>query len=399
MDFNDSPAEAAFRAEARAFLEAHAPKGGLPDYLAEHVDESAFLEAHRAWQRTMYAHGWAAITWPEEHGGRGAGPMEQIIWNQEKARVGIGESLFVVGVGMAGPTIVAYGSEEQKKRYLPPMLRADEVWCQLFSEPGAGSDLANVSTRAERDGNSYVVNGQKVWSSSANHADFGILLARTDPNVAKHKGITYFLVDMRTPGVSVRPLRQMTGSSHFCEVFFEDARVPASAVLAGEGMGWACAMTTLMNERMAMGGIDLMFNFDMLAEHARRNKDRVGAVMRDELARLYCWCRTMEFLNARMLTKMSRGENPMAEASIAKLAIARIVSKGADLGLRLLGPDALLRSGDWQNRFLYAPALHIAGGTDEVQKNIAAENVLGLPRESRPDKNLPFKDIPRGGVA
>ncbi|MBZ0254370.1 MAG: acyl-CoA dehydrogenase family protein, partial [Candidatus Methylomirabilis sp.] len=352
MDFNDSPAEAAFRAEARAFLEAHAPKGGLPDYLAEHVDEDAFLEAHRAWQRTMYAHGWAAITWPAEHGGRGAGPMEQIIWNQEKARVGIGESLFVVGVGMAGPTIVAYGSEEQKKRYLPPMLRADEVWCQLFSEPGAGSDLANVSTRAERDGDFYVVNGQKVWSSSANHADFGILLARTNPNVAKHKGITYFLVDMKTPGVSVRPLRQMTGSSHFCEVFFEDARVPASAVLAGEGMGWACAMTTLMNERMAMGGIDLMFNFDMLAEHARRNKDRVDGVMRDELARLYCWCRTMEFLNARMLTKMSRGENPMAEASIAKLAIARIVSKGADLGLRLLGPDALLRSGDWQNRFL-----------------------------------------------
>lgn len=395
MDLHDSPTEAAFRAEARAFLCAHAGEGKL-DYYEEETSTPELLAAAKRWQRTLYESRWAALHWPERYGGRGLGPVELIIWNQELGRAGMGESLFVVGIGMAGPTLIAHGSEEQKTRFLPPMLRGDEVWCQLFSEPGAGSDLASLATRAIRDGEHWVVNGQKVWCSGGHYADFGILLARTDPKAPKHQGITYFLVDMKTPGVEIRPLRQMNGSAHFTEVFLSDVRVPDAHRVGPVNHGWSCAMTTLLHERMAIGDIDRMFSFDDLLAHARAHRDRLNPVLRDELAQLYIWVRSLELLNARVISQLGRGSMPAAESSVMKLAIARILSKSADLGLRLLGPEALLRKGPFQNRWLFAPSMHIAGGTDEIQKNIAAERVLGLPREPLEQRDVAFEDLRRG---
>ncbi|MGI9591795.1 MAG: acyl-CoA dehydrogenase family protein, partial [Myxococcota bacterium] len=259
MDLSDSPQEAAFRAETRAFVEAHAPADPMPQYHKQLVEDAVMLPRHRAWQRTLFDHGWGALTWPKEHGGRGLGPIEQIIWNQELARVGLGASLFLVGIGMAGPTIIAHGTPEQKERYLQPLLKAEEIWCQLFSEPGAGSDLAGLATKAVRDGDAWIVNGQKVYTSLADYADFLWLAVRTDPTVPKHRGITYFLVDMRAPGLEVRPLRQMTGGSHFNEVFLNQVRIPDANRVGSEGEGWSVTMTTLMNERMAIGGLDRLF--------------------------------------------------------------------------------------------------------------------------------------------
>ena len=395
MDFRDSPSEAAFRAEAVAFLDAHAPEK-LGDYWSDDASQQEVFDRHRAWQGTLFEHGWAAITWPKAYGGRGVGPIEQIIWNEELTRRGLAGSLFMVGIGMAGPTIIAHGSDSQKARHLDLLLRAEELWCQLFSEPGAGSDLAGVATRAVRDGDDWIVSGQKTWSSGAHYADFGILLARTDPSLPKHRGITYFLLDMKSPGIEVRPLLEMTGDSHFNEVFLNEVRVPDTVRLGPEGGGWAAAQTTLMNERMAMGGVEGMLSFDDLREFVKQNPQRIDGVMRDELARLYSWLRSLQLLNARVVTKLGRGEMPTAESSVMKLAIARIMTKAADLALRSAGPEALRRRGYWQNQFLFSPAWHIAGGSDEIQKNVAAERVLGLPREPGGDREIPFEKLPRG---
>src|SRR5690606_35036288 len=418
------------------------------------VDEQELLAGQKAWQRTLFEHGWAAVLWPKEYGGRGAGPIEAIIWNQELARVGLGESIFVVGTAMAGPTIIAHGTPEQKQRFLPPLLRSDEIWCQLlsetgagsdlaslasravgdeaghrvgpgqktrchgtpeqkqrflppllrgdeiwcqlFSEPGAGSDLASLATRAVRDeAGHWVVSGQKTWCSGAHYADWGILLARTDPTLPKHKGITYFLLDMKAPGIDIRPLRQMSGGAHFNEVFLNDVRIPDEHRLGPVNGGWAAAMTTLLNERMALGGTGGFFSMAELLEHARAHRDRLDAVTRDRIARLYCWDKTLELLNARVVTKLGRGQSPDAESSVMKLALARILTEGADLGLRIAGADALRRHGTWQHQFLTAPSLHIAGGTDEIQKNLVAERVLGLPREGRGDRDVPFEKLRR----
>jgi alkylation response protein AidB-like acyl-CoA dehydrogenase len=382
VDFDDSEREAAFRAEARAFLAASAPRS-LAGAYDETVDETRLVAEAKAWQRTLFERGWAAILWPKEWGGRGLGPVEQIIWNQELARARLGESIFVVGVGMAGPTLVAHGSDAHKRRFLRPMLAGEEIWCQLFSEPSAGSDLAALSARAVRDGDDWVVTGQKTWCSGAHYADFGILLARTDPSGSKHDGITYFLLDMRAPGVEVRPLRQMTGGSHFNEVFLDGVRIPDAHRLGPEGGGWRVAMTTLLNERMAMAGLERMFSFDALAAEARRRPERVDGALRDEIGRLYGWVKTLELLNARITTKLGRGAIPAAESSVVKLAVARIFTKAGEVGLRLLGSEAALRRNAWADLWLLAPSLHIAGGTDEIQKNVAAQRVLGLPREPR----------------
>jgi alkylation response protein AidB-like acyl-CoA dehydrogenase len=394
MDFRDSPKEAEFRAEAQAFLEAHAPEEPV-DFFDDEADEEELLEKSLDWQKTLFEHGWASVTWPREYGGRGLGPIEQIIWNQELARAGFGESMFVVGVGMAGPTIIAHGSDQQKERYLAPMLRGDEIWCQLFSEPGAGSDLAGLACRAERDGDEWVVTGQKTWCSGAHYANWGILIARTAPKLPKNKGITYFLLDMKSPGIEVCPLRQMTGGSHFSEIFLNEVRIPDANRLGAEGEGWAAARTTLMNERMAIGGMERMFSFDDLRELLRAKPGGVDGTTRDEAARVYAWVRTLDLLNKRIITKLGKGKIPTAEASVMKLALARLISRGSALALRGLGADALLRPGNWQNQFLYAPAFHIGGGTDEIQKNIAAESVLGLPREPATDREIPFDELPR----
>jgi len=391
MDLRDSPEEAAFRAEVRAFLEANAPRD-LPDYYDDQVDHEAFLARSRAWQRTLYDAHWASITWPVEYGGRGLGPVQQIIWNQEQGRAGIGESLSMVGVSMAGPTLIAHGTDAQRQRYLDPMLRGDEMWCQLFSEPGAGSDLGSLATRAVREGDDWVVNGQKTWCTGGHYGDFGILIARTDPSLPKHAGITYFVLDMKTPGVEVRPLRDMTGMAHFNEVFLNDVRIPDANRVGPENGGWGVAMTTLMNERMAMGGLERMIPLAELMELAAANRDRLDARLRDEIAKLYTWVRSVQLLNDRIITKLSHGQMPAAESSVMKLAIARVFTLATELGVALQGPHALERRGFWQKRWLGAPSMHIAGGTDEVQKNVAAERFLGLPRDPRPDADRPFSD-------
>jgi len=391
MDLRDSPEEAAFRAEVRAFLEANAPRD-LPDYYDDQVDHEAFLARSRAWQRTLYDAHWASITWPVEYGGRGLGPVQQIIWNQEQGRAGIGESLSMVGVSMAGPTLIAHGTDAQRQRYLDPMLRGDEMWCQLFSEPGAGSDLGSLATRAVREGDDWVVNGQKTWCTGGHYGDFGILIARTDPSLPKHAGITYFVLDMKTPGVEVRPLRDMTGMAHFNEVFLNDVRIPDANRVGPENGGWGVAMTTLMNERMAMGGVERMIPLAELMELAAANRDRLDARLRDEIAKLYTWVRSVQLLNDRIITKLSHGQMPAAESSVMKLAIARVFTLATELGVALQGPHALERRGFWQKRWLGAPSMHIAGGTDEVQKNVAAERFLGLPRDPRPDADRPFSD-------
>jgi len=396
MDLNDSPQEAAFRAEASAFLGAHAPTEPMPQYHKEFVQDERLVDRHRAWQRTLYDHGWGALTWPGDYGGRGLGPIEQIVWNQELSRVGLGPSLFLVGIGMAGPTIIAHGTEAQKERHLEPIIKAEQGFCQLFSEPGAGSDLASLATRALRDADDWIVTGQKTWCSGAAWADFGILITRTDPKAPKHQGITYFLVDMKTPGIEVRPLRQMTGDAHFNEVFLEDVRIPDANRLGDVNAGWGVTMTTLTNERMAMAGAEGLFSWDDLLEHVKANLGRVDGATRDELARLYTWVRTLEMLNARVMTKLGRGEIPTSESSVMKLAMARIVTRGTELGLRLLGPEGLVRPGTWQHQWLFQPAFHLAGGTDEVQKNVVAERVLGLPAEPRGDRSVPFEELPRG---
>ena len=394
MDFRDSEREAGFRAEARAFLEAHRPAKWQHPF-DDDVDEEALLSGSKAWQRMLHENGWGAILWPKEFGGRGLGPIEAIIWSQELVRLGLGESIFVVGTAMAGPTIIAHGTPEQKLRYLEPLARGDEIWCQLFSEPGAGSDLAALSAPAVKDGGDWVVSGQKTWCSGAHYADFGILLTRSDPSVPKHAGITYFLLDMHAPGVEIRPLRQMSGGSHFNDVFLNEVRIPDANRLGPVGAGWGAAMTTLLNERMALGGTGGFFSFDDLAAFARANKERIDGVTRDQLARLFTWNKTLDLLNARVVTKLGRGVVPDAESSVMKLALGRILTLGGELGLRLAGPDALLRHGSWQHQFLTAPSLHIAGGTDEIQKNVVAERVLGLPREPRVDRDVPFDKIPR----
>jgi acyl-CoA dehydrogenase len=394
MDFRDSPDEAAFRAEARAFLEAHKPARWEHPF-GEDVDEEKLLAGSKAWQRTLFENGWGAILWPREHGGRGLGPIQSIIWNQELEQLGLGESIFVVGTAMAGPTIIAHGTPEQKKRHLEPLARGDEIWCQLFSEPGAGSDLAALATRATRDGDHWIVSGQKTWCSGAHYADWGILLARTDSTVPKHRGITYFLLDMKSPGIEIRPLKQMSGGSHFNDVFLNDVRVPDAHRLGPVGQGWQGAMTTLLNERMALGGTSGFFSFEALADHARANRDRLDPSTRDQLARLFVWNKTLELLNARVVTKLGRGQIPDAESSVMKLALGRILTLGGDLGLRVAGPAALHRNGPWQHQFLIAPSLHIAGGTDEIQKNVVAERVLGLPRDARTDRDVPFDALPK----
>ena len=395
MDFNDSSSEAAFRTEARAFLEAQGAPD-LPHYGDDSIAPGDALKAHKVWQKVLSDGGWASITLPVESGGRGLGPIEQIIWNQELARVGAGESLFAVGIGMAAPTILAHADQATQERHISQILSGEEVWCQMFSEPGAGSDLAALATRAVQDGSGdWIVNGQKTWCSGGHYADWGILIARTDPSVPKHQGITYFLLDMKTPGIEVRPLQDMTGATHFNEVFLSDVRIPDSRRLGPVGGGWKVTMTTLMNERMAMGGLDRLFSLDDLLQLARDNPDRVDAVLRNQLGELCGWMKSLELLNASVITKLGRGVMPEAESSVMKLAIARVLSASADIGLRLLGPDAMARRGFWQNQYLLAPCFHIAGGTDEIQKNVAAERVLGLPAEPRSDREVPLEALAR----
>jgi alkylation response protein AidB-like acyl-CoA dehydrogenase len=386
-DHDESPEEAAFRAEARAWLEANAPDdypavpGG--EYDAEHVKRA------REWQATLADAGWGALSWPVEHGGRGLPPTQASIFGQEQARLGIFHGMFTVGLSMAGPTIIAHGSEAQQRRFLPPLVRGEELWCQLFSEPGAGSDLAGLSCRAVRDGDEYVVNGQKVWTSGAQYSDWGILLARTDPDQPKHRGITYFLLDMHTAGIDVRPLRQMTGGSHFNEVFLTDVRVPAANVLGEVDGGWAVAMTTLASERAFMGGGGPGRTFDELLALTRDFGRTTDPTVRQALAAAYTRFQLVKYLGQRARVAPTVG-------MVMKLFYAEHLRLLGDLALAVQGPYGALANSDrteWTQQFLSAPSIRIAGGSDEVQRNIIGERVLGLPADIRTDKGVPFRTL------
>jgi alkylation response protein AidB-like acyl-CoA dehydrogenase len=402
MHIGDSPDEAAFRAEARRWLEEHAEPRSATAVSDPHADLAEHVKRCRTWQATLYEHGWAGITWPTAFGGRGQSAIHAAIFNEEQARFDVATGSFTVALGMVGPTLMAHGTPEQQEAFLPAMLRGDHLWCQLFSEPGAGSDLASLGTRAVRDGDEWVVNGQKVWTSLGQFAEYGILLARTDPDVPKHAGISYFVVDMRSPGVDVRPLRQMTGVAHFNEVFLSDVRLPADAMVGAEGEGWKVAATTLTSERAAIGGGQGTWSIEDVVELAQRTGASRDPVLRQELMQAWCRAATLRYLGYRLRTAMSQRRMPGPEMLIMKLAMARHWAATADTVLEMLGADALLGGpeaigdGRWQQLFLSQYAVRLGGGTDEVQQNIIGERGLGLPREPSVDKDVPWRALARG---
>jgi alkylation response protein AidB-like acyl-CoA dehydrogenase len=392
MDFDDTDEEAAFRAEARRWLESHATRRhqdaaarvGLP---TDEPSQRRHVDSCRRWQRALYEGGWAGITWPRAFGGRGGTPVEQMIFSQEEACFEVSAGALSVGLAMVGPTLMAWGTPAQQDDHLAPMLRGDALWCQLFSEPAAGSDLPSLITRAERDGDEYVVNGQKVWTSFAQFADWGILLARTGgPGRA---GISYLLVDMTTPGVDVRPLRQATGVAHFNEVFLTDVRVPAAHLVGAEGEGWKVARTTLASERMSIGSARGTTFADV-----RSLVEGLGRVLdgreRQQVARAYISFELLRYLGLRVQTSVSQGRAPGAEGSILKLAISQQSALLGDLGMALLGPAGAASDGTtpdagfWREKFVGQWSVRIGGGTDQMQRNQIGERVLGLPREPRP---------------
>ncbi|CAN5478041.1 acyl-CoA dehydrogenase [soil metagenome] len=417
MNFDDSPEEAAFRAEARTWLEAHAVArgseedfsaagGGNPRTLEEFEEhEGAWVQRCCDWQAELHRGGWAGISWPKSYGGRSGSTIEEAIFAEEQARFGVTNGALMVGIGMAGPTIIDHGTEEQRDRYLDPMLAGREVWCQLFSEPGAGSDLASLATKAVRDGDQWVVNGQKVWTSGARQSDWGILLARTDPDQPKHKGITFFVVDMRTPGIDVRPLRQINGGYHFNEVFLTDVVVPDANVIGALNDGWRVTMTTLTNERHAIGsggGGAKVQDLIALAKEVGRSDD---PVLRDALTELYTRQELLRYLGFRTRSALASGKPLGPEASVAKLLNGKRGTDLSELALRVLGPGGMLaeeaapHAGRWTDDFLFSRASRVGGGTDEVQRNIIAERVLGLPREPVADRGVPFREAVTGGAA
>ncbi len=410
MDFDDTPQEAAFRAEAHAWLSANAaPRGEGEGSVGILTEGAGAIASSKAWQARKADAGWACITWPKEYGGRGGSAIESVIWGQEESKVSVPLNIFTIGLGMAGPTLMAHGTAEQKERWLPKMVRGDEVWCQLFSEPAAGSDLAGLRTRAERDGDEWVVNGQKIWTSGAQHSEWGILVTRTDPNVPKHAGITYFVLDMRSPGVEIRPIKQITGSADFNEVFFNDVRIPDENRISEVGNGWAVAITTLMNERASIGGGGIGSGGGVrdLIELARSSPSETGgsaldsSAVREKIADCYVRSKGLQYTSYRTLTALSRGQTPGPEGSIGKLVAAKMQQELASLALDLLGAsgtiadeDVAAASAEWQQAYLWAPGIRIAGGTDEIMRNIIAERVLRLPPEPRIDKKIPFRDVP-----
>ena len=408
MDFNDTPEEAAFRAEAHAFLAANAePKVGARPTLRLSGLDAGGVTRCKAWQAKKAAAGMAGLTWPKKFGGREASPILQVIYNQEEEAFSVPRGLFEIGLGMCIPTMMAYAKPEQLDRYVGPALRGEEVWCQLFSEPAGGSDLAALRTRAERDGGDWVINGQKIWTSGAHLSDFGIVVVRTDPNVPKHEGLSFFFLDMKSPGVDIRPIHQMSGARHFNEVFFTDVRVPDAQRLGGVGQGWKVSLTTLMNERLAVGEVPRPEVDDLVAlsrsvvldgEPAIRN-----AAVRERIAEWYARSQGLKFTRFRTMTALSRGETPGPENSIAKLVNASKQQDIARFGMDLMGQAGLVIDDDlaeayamFQSALLSSPSLRIAGGSDEILRNIIAERVLGLPPDIRADKGMPFNKVPTG---
>jgi alkylation response protein AidB-like acyl-CoA dehydrogenase len=390
MDFSLTPEQEAFRAEVRAWLhenltdEFRSLRGG--------AGGGEGLDGRRRWQRKLHEAGYIGVSWPKEYGGRGASLLEEVIVNTEMAAARAPEFINVIGVFMAGPTIIAHGTDAQKARYLAPLLSADEIWCQGFSEPNSGSDLASLRTRAELDGDHFVVNGQKVWTSVAHIAKWCILLTRTESEGdSRHSGLTYLIVDMESPGVEVRPLRQLTGDAEFNEIYFTDVQVPRENLLGSIGEGWRVAITTLMHERASMGvalQVRTRISLDELFTLVRNSDQRHDPLLRQKLAELYIEVEAMRLNAYRGLTRMLRGDEPGPEGSINKLMWSEVSQRLTETAMEVLGPRGLLADGDesapgasrWSYGFLRARANSIEGGTSEVLRNILAERVLGLPK-------------------
>src|SRR5215217_1798435 len=392
MDLNDTPELAEYRTRVRAWLEEHGDEA--PERRGR--EDPGSVAAHRAWQGKLAAAGLAAVTWPAEYGGQGLDPLEQVVVNQEISRAGVPGLFDVIGVGMLGPTLIAHGSEDQKQRHLAPMLAAEDVWCQLFSEPAAGSDLAGVQSRARRhDDGSWTVSGQKVWTTNAQHAAFGLLLARTNFDVPKHKGLTMFVLPMDAEGVSVRPLRQISGDAHFNEVFLDDVRLEPGSEVGAVDDGWAVGMTTLMFERVTigLGGEGFGWRADrfahaLLADEActrdAETRHRFGEIATEFLA--------LRFTGYRMLTGLQRGQIPGAEGALSKVTTIRAAIAAGDLICDILGP-AGLDDAHFGELVSDMPGLKSAGGTEEILRNMVGERVLGLPPEPRLDKGIPFSEL------
>jgi alkylation response protein AidB-like acyl-CoA dehydrogenase len=403
MDFSDTPEEAAFRAEVLAFLEANATRKSGRVIDTEAAD-AAYLEKARAWQATKAGAGFAGITWPRRWGGRGGTPMQQVIYGQEEQKFNVPRGVFEIGLGMCIPTLMAYAAKEIAERYVGPALRGEEIWCQLFSEPAAGSDVAGLRTRAVQDGDGWIVNGQKIWTSGAHFSDYGLLLTRTDPNVPKHAGLTMFFLDMKSQGVEVRRIKQISGTSNFNEVFFTDVRIPDAQRLGGVGEGWKVALTTLMHERLAvgtLGGPDFQDVLELARTVQTNGKPALqDAAVRERLADWYIESKGLEYTKFRAITALSRGQMPGPESSIYKVVSASKLQEIAHFALDLMDSAGLVSDpalapmrAMFQQALLYSPGGRIAGGTDEILRNIIAERVLGLPGDIRVDRDKPFNQV------
>ena len=413
MNFDDTPQEAAFRAEARNWVQANAPKEFEAELSQASLGRISLKSADmvavgKSWQKKKSDAGWACLSWPKEYGGRGASPIEKVIWQQEEGVYGKLTQPFQIGEGMCGPTVMAFGSEADKRERLPKLASGEEIWCQLFSEPAGGSDVAGLRTRAERDGDDWIVNGQKIWTSGAHYSDWGLLITRTDPNVPKHKGLTMFFLDMKSPGVEVRPIKQANGMQEFNEVYFTNVRIPDSQRLGKVGDGWNVSLTTLMNERMSIGasvatGFPELFDYcsSLVVDGRPAIEDRA---VRAKLANWAVKASGLKYTAFRSISALSRGERPGPENSIGKLVAGAMIQEVATYALDLQGAAGVVSDpadaeveGKFQAMLLRSPATRVEGGTDEILRNIIAERVLGLPGDIRVDKDVPFNQIPTKG--
>jgi alkylation response protein AidB-like acyl-CoA dehydrogenase len=396
--------ENAFRARVRTFLDGHASRKAEGEHGAQGLDEREVPRA-RAYQDALFQAGLAGLTWPLEYGGQGLSSRYQTIFNEEVAGFDVPADVFSIGFGTCIPTVLAHGTEEQKQRYVRPAARGEEIWCQLLSEPAAGSDVGSLRSTAERHGDEWVLNGQKVWTTGAHYCQYGLVLARTDPEQPKHRGLSMFILNMKSPGLTIRPLRQMNGAADFNEVFFDDVRIPADHLVAAPGDGWRVLLTSLMNERVAIGtrrSTEKISPLSLIGVHlelARRRGINDDQTVRQELADLLVRSWVLDMVGMRIQGAVAAGRVPGPEGSIAKLARSILARRSAELACRLAGPAAVAwPSGDIEAEqpsqlMLFAPSLSIAGGTSEIMRNILGERVLGLPKEPQVDRDLSFRDL------
>jgi alkylation response protein AidB-like acyl-CoA dehydrogenase len=404
-DVDTTAYEEAFRTRVRDFLDRHAGRKAGGEQSARGLDEKTVPRA-RAYQDALFRAGLAGLTWPREYGGQGLPARYQAVFTEEVADYDVPADVFTIGFGTCIPTLLAHGTAQQKHRYVRPAARGQEIWCQLLSEPAAGSDLGSLRSTAAHDGNEWVLNGQKVWTTGAQYCQFGLVLARTDPDLPKHRGLSMFILNMRAPGVTIRPLRQMSGAAEFNEVFFDGVRIPADQLVAAPGDGWQVLLTNLMNERIAIGtrrSTEQVAPLALVAAHldlARQRGISEDPTVRQELSDLLIRSWVLDMVGMRIRGAVAAGRSPGPEGSIAKLARSLLARRSAELACRLAGPSAIAWAPKDSNAeqpsqlMLLAPTLSIAGGTSEVMRNILGERVLGLPKEPQLDRDVPFRDLP-----